>query len=424
MKVKVYIPVFSDTMHAKTFALGKGNPGIGGTQFTSIYLALCLAQRSSNWKIILISNSILKLENPRPNLEQKTFTDLSEFFSSLEDKESQVIIAPASLLTEAKQSLLEKFKDKIICWSHHPFDPHSHQLLTQVRLKDVVCVGIYQYYTNQKLKANVHHIQNVFVASKALGKQQETKFAEKNIDIVYLGALNPAKGFLEIAKSWSLIKERFANVKLHVIGSSATYGEKVGSKLIPTSLDYANEILQFIPERDIHSGKVVFYGNLGEEKFEIIRKCDLALLNPTGVSEAFPASPLECMACGVPVIASNDYGMSDCMRFFPELAIRGHKDIVVKIEWLMTDSLKYLEMQQRSVTVARWFEWQTDQILTRWIRLITTKVSAPEQSYSLLPSMPFCGNYLALVYRRDIKPNLRKLKANIFNLSKPLKIFR
>ncbi len=157
---------------------------------------------------------------------------------------------------------------------------------------------------------------------------------------------------------------------MHVIGSCSTYGDEPESTLIPTALSYADEILSYISEEDISNGSVIFHGNLGEEKFDIIRQCNFAILNPTGKTEAFPASPLECMSFGLPVIASDDYGMSDAMRFFPELVIKKPSEILERIEWLVADEMRYKEMQQRSIAVAKWFDSQFDQINTRWVRLI------------------------------------------------------
>ena len=38
---------------------------------------------------------------------------------------------------------------------------------------------------------------------------------------------------------------------------------------------------------------------------------DVALLNPTGKSEAAPACPLECYCYGIPVVAGGDFGAYD-----------------------------------------------------------------------------------------------------------------
>lgn len=409
MTVKVYIPVFSDATKSKIFSLQRGNPGIGGTQFTTIYLALSLGQMCPSWQIILVNTTEIVLENATSNIKQERLDNIIFFFKGLSCQTSQVVIASTNLLKEVNPKLLKKTEKNIICWSHHPFDFFAYNLAKTINLREVVCVGTYQFHSNKHIKSRIQHIQNIFVPPKPIEQKNSGALLFDQINIVHIGALHPAKGFLEIAKSWNQIKARFPNTKLHVIGSSSTYGEKPESDLVPTTLSYAEEILQFIPEQDIQNGEIVFYGNLGEEKFDIIRKCDLAILNPTGFSEAFPASPLECMACGVPVIASDDYGMSDCMRFFPELVIHGQENITDIVEWLVSDPLRYRELKERSIAVSQWFELQTEQIIIRWIRLIRS-VFEDIQPVNLFPVMSFYGDEKQLIYRRDIRSFLRKFR--------------
>ncbi|BAU43991.1 glycosyltransferase [Leptolyngbya sp. O-77] len=159
---------------------------------------------------------------------------------------------------------------------------------------------------------------------------------------------------------------------------------------------------------------------MGEEKFDIIQKCDLAILNPTGYTEAFPASPLECMACGVPVIASDDHGMSDCMRFFPELVLRSPQDIVHRVEWLVADPLRYLEIQHRAIAIAQWFHLQRAVILTRWIRLLEAILDSTDTKLDLAPMLPFYGSRRKLMIRRDIRPRLSVAKRLILSPLKAL----
>lgn len=415
---KVYIPVFSHSVRSKTFSLSTGNPGIGGTEFTTIRLALALATERPDWKIVLASYEGIGLEKVFPNVSQEVFEDVSDFFQDLSDGsmgEHEVVIATVSVLKRVDSSLIKRIENRLIAWSRHPFDIEAARLAALVTFKGIVCVGVYQFYSNKALHSHIHHIQNIFTLPPLNSIPPNTRdkypyVGNKELNIVYLGALIPGKGFLELAKAWNQLKARFPGLVLHVIGSSATYGTKPEVKEIPSSADYAQEILEFIPKQDIHAKKVVFHGNLGADKFDIIQQCDLAILNPTGATEAFPASPLECMACGVPVIASDDYGMSDAMRFFPELVIDGHKNILEKVEWLVADPLRYREMQHRSVTVAQWFASQIGQIITRWIRLIESYEESSSHDIVLMPTMPFYGSKYKLLFRRDIKPRLSLLK--------------
>lgn len=408
MSKAIYFLIFSDAVNQKKFSLDGANPGIGGTEFTSIRLALNLAKSKPEWDIVLVNSSKINIEASH-NIQQVTHKTPSDFFNDFYPKKFDIIIANITVLNRVQLNLIKKFENYLVGWSRHPFDFALRELVSKVNFRAIVCVGIYQYFSNKILDIPVHNIQDIFVIpSESLFLDYKDPGNKKN-DFVYLGALIPGKGFVEVAKAWKQLKKQFPGVKLHVIGSAATYGSKLEFDLVPASPDYAKEILKYIPEADIHNGEVVFYGNLGEEKFDIIKRCDLAILNPTGFTEAFPASPLECMACGVPVIASDDYGMSDCMRFFPELVINGHQNIAERVEWLLEDPLRYRELQQRSISVAQWFASQKDQIITRWIRLIEAVAEGKTQELRLDPVMPFYGSKSVLIYRRDIRPKLAKL---------------
>ena len=409
---KIYIPIFSDSVRSKTFSLNRGNPGAGGTQFTSIRFALALAAERPDWQVVLVNNTKIQLEHAPLGIEQEIFQDPSEFFNDFTCDRSGVIVATAAILKRIDLAILKRIEGHILCWSRHPFDLSIRKLTKQVKFKGIVCVGTYQFYSNRNVKANVHHIQNIFILPTLDNRNDDFKLDSQSLQIVYLGALIPAKGFLEVAKSWQALKTRFPGVTLHVIGSAATHGLRFDSELIPASTEFAAGILHFIPKSDIEGGNVIFHGNLGEEKFDIIRKCDLAILNPKGYTEAFPASPLECMACGTPVIASDDYGMSDAMRFFPELVINGHKNILKKVEWVVEDPLRYRELQQRSLSVARWFSLQTDLIITRWIRLLesVSRSDVNHQDMILPPTMPFYGSRIQLFVRQYIRGKLNVVR--------------
>ena len=68
---------------------------------------------------------------------------------------------------------------------------------------------------------------------------------------------------------------------------------------------------------------VNFLGLISEsEKDKVLKESDIALLNPTGKSEAAPASPLECYCYGIPVIAGGDFGAFDNMKDFSELDLK------------------------------------------------------------------------------------------------------
>jgi len=382
--MRVYIPIFSASVAGHSFSVSGQNPGVGGTGFTSIKLALLLAERYPELDVRIINNSEIYLRNPPQNIRVIVLNDLDLFLSGLYgEMRDFVVIMTMALLQYAAPEHLNYLRDVIVAWLHHPFQFNAQ--ITRLRLAAHVHVGAYQYYSNRPFYRANWYIQNPFT-SVALSSDYTPLTGAAPLRIIYLGTLIRVKGFGHLARQWSSIKAAVPGVELHVIGSSATYGKKPEHDVVPCDLDFAEEILAAIPVSDIESGQVVFHGNLGEEKVDVIRSGHIAILNPTGASEAFPASPLECMACGLPVIASDDYGMSDSMRFFPELVLKNPEQIASRVSWLLADPNRYTELRERALTVAKWFDSQTGVILAKWRRLIEFVVEGHDEME--IPDVP------------------------------------
>ena len=395
--IKVLIPVFSKSIKGKIFSVSAQNPGVGGTQFVSIQLALYLANYFSFIQVQLVSDHDIQIREKPSNLVICKTQDINTFFHELDLHTNRfVVISPASVLKYVHFSLLRRHRRNIVAWMHHPFmlDLRLFNLIAHVH------VGTYQYFSNSLFYKHNWHINNIFSLPGDFSIRSAPQHGSK-LRLVCLGSLVRGKGFVHVARQWPSIKYHFPGAELHVIGSAETYGLPIEHPIIPCANDLANEILESIPIDDIKSGAVVFHGNLGEEKFKILRSSHFALLNPTGATEAFPASPLECMACGLPVIASDDYGMSDSMRYFPELILSCPEDIPYRIKALFNDKYAYEEVSARCIAVAAWYDSQKELILLRWMRLIQ-KVASESQcdSNGFYPMMPLYGSIFKLRWRQ------------------------
>lgn len=403
---KIYIPICNDSVDGKLFLDDQENPGCGGTQFTSIRLAMLLAKSQSDYEVFLLHHKKIEIENKPKNLGQIILNSFQDATSSiwLSDKQA-LMISPATLLKPILKQNIQKPKCKIVLWLRHPF--YIDLSLIKARFSAYISVGTYQYYSNNPFYRPHWYIPNIFNLPSIMYTPRthcDDYLNGATLQLVYLGALMPVKGFHHIIKQWEQIKSMFPEVKLHVIGSSMTWGMRKEHSLIPTTKAYAQEILKYLPVSDIRDGKVIFYGNMGKEKFDLIKKCHVALLNPTGRSEAFPACPLECMSMGVPVIASDDYGMSDTLRFFSELSIRSPKEIPDKLNKLVSDPLFYREISERSFALAQWYHSQTPQILLRWKQLFQMLHDSRSTSIpSNFPMFNFYGSKSKMIFRQAKK---------------------
>lgn len=398
-RIKIYFPLFSGNVSQKIFNSFCQNPGVGGTQFCTIVLATLLANKYSDVDIALVNYCEVNIIDQPANFEVIVAADLDEFLARIKYlPKNHFIVLTASLLMHSNKFEVLRLANNIIGWVHHPFQYAKG--LKQRPVFSYVHVGVYQYYSNELFFESNWQIQNLFCANNCDSFPNYPN-SSGPIRVIYLGALIKAKGFGFLARHWLQLKALFPSIELHVIGSSETYGRLQEHNMIPCDKVFANEILSFIPEDDIHTGRVVFHGNLGAEKFEIMRSAHLAILNPTGATEAFPASPLECMACGLPVIASDDYGMSDSMRFFPELVLRSAEEIPARVSFLLADRYQYEELSARSIAVAHWFDSQTDMILSRWRRLFDLAAGRGSGAFSNCPPLePLYGSLVKLRLRQ------------------------
>ena len=398
---RIVFPLFADSINNKRFARDGVNPGCGGTQFVTIMLAMRLADERPDYDVVLLHSEKIMLEQPAANLRQLRTTSEDLANVDLLNDPQTVFVVPAGLMQSWLKASRPLPECRLVVWLHHPYVQDWQ--LVRANCQAYVSVGTHQYYTNDYAYNPHWHIANLFVLppeppAPADGRTREDE--DGIIRLVYLGALSPAKGFHHVARQWPSLRDRFPTVCLHVIGSTQTYsGQAPEHDLIPTRADYAARILTHIPRKDIESARVIFHGNLGREKFDIIRGCQAALLNPTGSTEAFPASPLECLSLGVPVIASDDYGMMDVIQFFPELALSAPDEIPAKVQRLVDEPRSRREMQARARNVAQFFAGQNAQMLLRWQQLIDAIVSG-EKIVSNPPMQSFQGDRARLRKRR------------------------
>jgi glycosyltransferase involved in cell wall biosynthesis len=402
----------------KKFAINQGNPGVGGTHFVSIMLALNLAEDRPDYNITILSDvDILIIKRPE-NL-RINIVSIDEVFSFLDKRIGCVFITSRGII---KKFLFEKGRLPdciIIAWIHHSYV--FENWLAHAKVGAYVSVGEYQYYSHDKKYFPHWHIPNIITLDFSIKLQKNKNLPLKNeyLNIVFLGALIHCKGFHELAKQFIRIRNIHPLVRLHVIGSTGTYGLDIEDEIIPTNKEYANLIRQYITDEDIRKGRVIFYGNMGSEKFDIIKQCHFAILNPSGFPEAFMISQIECMACGVPVIASDDYGVSDVMRFFPELSLAKPEFITDKIAMILSNPLLYEELTYRAIIVAQYYASQTKIISKKWQRLIE-ELLIGDKVISEKPISPRYGSYLKMRYRQ-VDSNF-KISARLYHLLHQIKV--
>jgi glycosyltransferase involved in cell wall biosynthesis len=85
----------------------------------------------------------------------------------------------------------------------------------------------------------------------------------------------------------------------------------------------------------VDRGQIQFMGNMGVERFDLIRTAKLGLTNPTGATETFCISNFELMAMGVPVVGGFHRGMTETLYPDRRLTLRHVREIAPKLNALL-----------------------------------------------------------------------------------------
>ena len=366
------------------------NPGFGGTSFTTLRLAQELAHcpdaTKGELKIWLgAEHSSIQTYHGIPVAE---LTDHSP-------KCWDVAILTGGSLDRLYSGILQLQATRLLAWIRHPYDwdkIHKSRKLNA----ELVSVGKAQFLSNVMIGGWHHHIDNLFCAErirKAANLEQTPQPVEPpNTDlnvwrVGFMGALVPSKGLHELAEHWpsicALLRSKGRDPRLEVIGGAGLYAFKEGHPRLPCSESYGNTLERLFGAELQRS--VQFHGTLGVERYQIMRHCKVAVVNPSGQGEAFPATILEWLALGIPVISSQRYGCADAMQHLPTTTIRKLEEIPETINTLaLMNPEKLHVLQQHCSRIADLYSSQQPLILNQW-RLLLQQQTHPSTINEYLP---------------------------------------
>ena len=352
-----------------------GNPGVGGTQFLFMTLPYylknyCSAKDINGFKFYLLSNNVSKLH---PSVEAHAVIDYLDAI-----KKANEIGADIFVFRPLDEDLLSG-KDKsystsnlnLIGWAHNSY---SRQLMTRLynmsNYKAHVCVAREQLdaLIDKSIYDKATAIFNGF--ESLLAKPSAFEEREKDL-VVYIGSLVPAKGFHMLAEVWKDVLKVRPKAKLKVIGSGKVYdrGAKLGKWNIAQE-KYEERFMPFLLDTD---GKLLdsveFLGLMGNEKFAIMKKARVGVVNPTAMTEMCPGSAIEFQACGVPVISGAMGGLFDTVQHNNTgILVRNNKKLTLAlIELLENDNLNHQYGLNALKFVSEKFDYNT--VCSDWISL-------------------------------------------------------
>jgi glycosyltransferase involved in cell wall biosynthesis len=317
----------------------KGNPGIGGSEYTELSTAYYLRKFYSEKLEILLFANIIDLLPPSLNIYHAiNVVDAAE---KSEQQGCDIFVFRTSLWTDELYEKLSKLHIKAIARSNNYFDITILKQITNCsRIKSLVCVGQEQLdilRDHRIFKKSIRifdpfNIEN-FVPKRGILKQENT--------VVFIGSLVPAKGFHVLARVWSHILREKPEAKLIVIGSGKLYdrNQQLGTWGIAEESYEANYIRPFLSDDNGNLIKSVYFaGLLGTEKIEILQNADVGVVNPTGATEVCPGSALEIQACGTPVVSTAKLGLLDTVVHKKTgLLGKSDKDLIKNILYLLNN---------------------------------------------------------------------------------------
>jgi glycosyltransferase involved in cell wall biosynthesis len=307
MKYKVLFFVEFDSPASISWdELEIGNPGIGGTQYTT----LCLVKELSkidDYDIKIACKSLLKLDAPIEVLQLtiEQAVDFAEFNSCILVYRPTINFDPALLrkLTDTSAS--------VVAWAHVGPSQKTLRLLSSMpSIKRVVALGereLISWFDNPVINKSVlirngHHIPSA----------KSSYITDVNA-ITYIGSLVPQKGFHLLAEVWPKIIQMQPQMYLNVVGSGNLYSSQAGLGRLGIADPAYEELILRNLGHSINS--VNFLGKLGgESKNEVVASSYVGIINPSGNTENCPLSALDFQSLSVPVLSARKYGVIDTVK--------------------------------------------------------------------------------------------------------------
>lgn len=194
-----------------------------------------------------------------------------------------------------------------------PFPQHIRKMSRSDFFRAFVCVGReeYDFLLDTPIYNKIVCINNGVHVESCL-QRDEIELDSKLV--VYMGCLVFQKGFHLLAMAWPEVLKRIPDAKLSVIGSLKMY--RANAQLGPLSIadeEYERQHIiphLFLPDGQLHPS-VIFHGNMGQEKYVLLRKAAVGVANPSGQTETCCVSAVEMSACHTAVVSGAYYALLD-----------------------------------------------------------------------------------------------------------------
>lgn len=307
MKVAFYLP--NKNCNSDCTEVDKGNPGIGGTEYMIIAMAYHLMICQDIHKITVLAQNDQRL--PRQCCVKKVQNVLKAVSFCKEDDIDCLIVQNSP---ETNSLFQEKLGDlKLIIWAHSFMSRKQWNLYANsANVKRIVCVG------NEELELYCDHrafkkstvIFNAFPIPS--DKPNLLEFSKRKDEVTFLASIVPHTHFDMLARVWKKVLLSIPNAHLNVIGTGNLYNNNdVLGKYHIAQEKYEQSFIQYLLDDEGRIlPSVTFWGRLGKEKYDILEKTKVGVVNPGGY-ETFCISAVEMQLYGAKVVSCRKGGLLD-----------------------------------------------------------------------------------------------------------------
>jgi len=146
------------------------------------------------------------------------------------------------------------------------------------------------------------------------------KFADKKINILFVGRLTKRKGLIYLLRAFRILKKKYPNIRLIVVGDG----------------DQKGKARQFVRHNKVKD--VFFVGAISDKLLPFYYASADIFCSPATEAESFGIVLLEAMATGLPVVAFANTGYKQVLKGFGERGLvpsKNVKSLAGKIESLI-----------------------------------------------------------------------------------------
>lgn len=336
MKIAFYLPN-KGLKNIDCRDLERGNPGIGGTEYIIQATAHYIQKlHPEDIEIIVGANEVDMLS---PDLHVVKINNIHDLVN-LTHPDYLLLKYEPSAYKEARKAV-RNCNAKLLIWAHN-FIPRKEltTLAHDDKVERIICVSRAQldmYRDHRAFLKSSFVFNGMPVEYLKTQKSGLPKLTERPHEVTYIGSIVDYKGFHLLAQAWPTVLAAVPDAQLNVIGSGKLYSReaKLGKYGIAEE-SYEQQFMPFLTdEKEDVFPSVKFWGVLGVEKNDVLKRTRVGVPNPSGISETFCITALEMQAMGCVVTTINYGGFKDTVYRKTGLLYQNPKDLAKSIITLL-----------------------------------------------------------------------------------------